>query len=77
MHPCRPCRPTPAQGTLEFDALEGRLGGLESELLELNANSGRLHRSYNELLELQVGGECGGRWWCGWRWWQWWLMRRL
>lgn len=43
------------QGALEFDALEGRLAQLESELLELSANSDRLHRSYNELLELQVG----------------------
>lgn len=39
---------------MEFDALEHKLGQLESELLELNANSDRLHRSHNELLELQV-----------------------
>lgn len=43
------------QGLMEFDALEQKLGQLESELLELNANSDRLHRSHNELLELQVG----------------------
>lgn len=39
---------------MEFDALEQKLGQLESELLELNSNSDRLHRSHNELLELQA-----------------------
>lgn len=44
-----------SEAGLEFDALEGKLAQLESELLELNGNSDRLHRSHNELLELQVG----------------------
>lgn len=61
-HPsCPALTPTCPQGALEFDALEGRLAQLESELLELNANSDRLHRSYNELLELQVRGGGAGR----------------
>ena len=60
MHSPSP-RPT-LQGGLEFDALEGRLAQLESELLELNANSDRLHRSYNELLELQVRTRQAGAW---------------
>lgn len=47
-------------GGLQFDALEGKLAGLEAELLELNSNSGRLHRSYNELLELQLVLEGAG-----------------
>ncbi|KAL4446730.1 hypothetical protein ABPG77_007974 [Micractinium sp. CCAP 211/92] len=48
------------QGLMEFDALEQKLGQLESELLELNANSDRLHRSHNELLELQLVLERAG-----------------
>ena len=63
-----PPRLSSEQGGLQFDALEGKLAGLEAELLELNSNSSRLHRSYNELLELQVGvlavGGAGG--WVGW-----------
>ncbi|PNH05344.1 Vacuolar proton ATPase a3 [Tetrabaena socialis] len=48
-------------GTYELDHLEGKLEGLEKELLSMNDNTERLDRTYNELVELQVVLEHAGK----------------
>ncbi|KAL3621279.1 V-type proton ATPase subunit a3 [Castilleja foliolosa] len=56
-----PAERSASQAIASLDDLEGKLGDLESELVEINANGDKLQRSYNELAEyklvLQKAGE--------------------
>ncbi|XP_021286533.1 V-type proton ATPase subunit a3 [Herrania umbratica] len=49
-----------AQGAIDVDDLEVKLGELEAELIEMNANGEKLQRSYNELVEYKLVLEKAG-----------------